>query len=339
MKLRELTNINVAEKRILLRCDFDTPSHSFHNDLRVVSSLDTINYLLSKKSTVVVVSHRGRPKGKEEELSLFPIASYIATELKTSTHPVNIGEFSGWQVGESLLILENIRFFKEEEENNETFSRKLSALGDLYVNDAFASSHRKSASIVGITSFLPSYAGPRLILEAITLSKIIDSPKRPLTIIIGGSKIETKLPLVEKMHHFADYVLVGGEIAEQDKILLRIQHDRKKAILLVADVTPEKDDITQKSLENFIQVIKNSKTVVWNGPMGFLEKGKTFTTFRIAEEISDKVSYSVVGGGDTLSFLSKKNLLDDFTFVSSGGGAMLEFLSGGKLPGLEILSG
>ncbi|MBI4098254.1 MAG: phosphoglycerate kinase, partial [Candidatus Levybacteria bacterium] len=246
------------------------------------------------------------------------------------------------QVGESLLILENIRFFKEEEENNETFSRKLSALGDLYVNDAFASSHRKSASIVGITSFLPSYAGPRLILEAITLSKIIDSPKRPLTIIIGGSKIETKLPLVEKMHHFADYVLVGGEIAEQDKILLRIQHDRKKgkkAILLVADVTPEKDDITQKSLENFIQVIKNSKTVVWNGPMGFLEKGKTFTTFRIAEEISDKVSYSVVGGGDTLSFLSKKNLLDDFTFVSSGGGAMLEFLSGEKLPGLEVLSG
>jgi phosphoglycerate kinase len=237
--------------------------------------------------------------------------------------------------------LENLRFFKEEEENDEGFSQKLASLADVYVNDAFASSHRKHASIVGITRFLPSFAGVRLEKEVTELTKVLENPKRPLGFVIGGAKIETKLPLVERMHKVADFVLVGGEIAENDKILIKVQHEKltgQKSVVLVADLTEDSKDITQKSAENFVSVLNSCETVVWNGPMGQIEDENFQTgTEILVNGITASKAYTVVGGGDTLGFLKSKNLLDKFSFVSTGGGAMLEFLTGDMLPGLEVL--
>ena len=177
--------------------------------------------------------------------------------------------------------------------------------------------------------------------EVEVLSGILENPKRPLVVIIGGAKMKTKLPLVENMHHFADYILVGGKIDENDKVLLKVAHEksyRKEIFFLVADLTEDSKDITEKSVENFLQIVENAQTVVWNGPMGVTEEEDSSRgTRNLALGILKSNAYSVVGGGDSLSCLRKQNLLPKFSFVSVGGGAMLEFLSGNKLPGLEAL--
>jgi phosphoglycerate kinase len=218
----------------------------------------------------------------------------------------------------------------------------LRLLAHIFVNDAFASSHRANASIAGITKFLPSYAGLRLQKEVEELSKVINNPQRPLCVIIGGAKIETKLPLVEKMHNFADFVLVGGELSEKDSVLIRVMHekaDKVKSMLFVADLKDSKKEITDYSTENFIQVINKSRTVVWNGPLGQTEEEEyAGETRKLARAIAKSQAYSIVGGGDTVAFLQKEGLADKFSFVSTGGGAMLEFLAGEKLPGLAALT-
>jgi len=205
--------------------------------------------------------------------------------------------------------------------------------------------HRNHASIVGITKFLPHFAGFHLEKEIEVLSDVLKNPKRPLVVIIGGAKIETKLPLVEKMHHIADYVLVGGKIVEETKILIKVQHEKiagQKAVLLVADTVQDNSDITPKDAENFLQIINLAKTIVWNGSMGIIggkaeilasEEGSK----KIAEGILQTKAYSVVGGGDTVEYINKLGILDKFSFASTGGGAMLNLLSGEKLPGIEAL--
>ena len=174
------------------------------------------------------------------------------------------------------------------------------------------------------------------------LSSVLQNPKRPLVVVIGGAKIETKLPLIEKMHQFADFVLAGGKIAEETKTLLKVQHEKvpnRKSVLLIAEVNSDHTDITELSCENFVQIIqKEAKTVVWNGTMGKIEdQTHQKTTEEIARAIVQSGAYSIVGGGDTVGFLDKKGLLNGFNFVSTGGGAMLAFLAGEKLPGIEAL--
>jgi phosphoglycerate kinase len=342
--LRKIKDVEIANKIVLLRADLDVPvgDSKVADDTRLNAWFPTLEYLLSQKAKIIIAGHLGRPKGKDEKLTLKPVADWIAERFKINDLRLkNFGEFEGWEINENISILQNLRFFKEEEKNDEDFSQKLALLADVYVNDAFASSHRAHSSIAGITKYLPSYAGLRLEKEVEELSKVLENPKRPLAVIIGGAKIETKLPLVEEMHHFADYVLVGGEIAENDKVLLKVQHEKiqgQKSALLVADLTSNLKDITIKSSENFVQIIKNAATVVWNGPMGQVENEKyQMGTEILATGISNLSTFTIVGGGDTLSFLKEKNLLDKFSFVSTGGGAMLEFLAGEKLPGLEIL--
>jgi phosphoglycerate kinase len=342
-ELRKIQDVDIKGKTIFLRADLDVPisNGKIADDSRLNAFLPTLEYLLEKGAKVIIAGHLGRPEGKDEKFSLKPVAHWICKKQNWTPKDGNIGSFEGATLSENVSILENLRFYKEEEENNPEFSQKLADLAQIYVNDAFASSHRAHASIVGITKFLPSFAGLRLIKEVEELSSVLNNPKRPLTIIIGGAKIETKLPLVEKMHHFADYVLVGGEIAENDKVLLKVAHEKiqgQKAALIVADLIENTKDITQKSAENFVQIAEQSNTIIWNGPMGLVEEEEYAVGTKIlAEEISKLTAYKIVGGGDTLSYLKKINLLSKFNFASTGGGAMLEFLSGEKLPGLVAL--
>ena len=206
-----------------------------------------------------------------------------------------------------------------------------------------------------MTKFLSSYSGLHLAKEVSELSKILNNPlpgqrpsgpaaRRPLAVLIGGAKIETKLPLVSKMHHVADYVLVGGEIAEQTRVLIKVKHEEikgPKSAVLVADLREDGFDITPKSIENFKQILGLAATIVWNGPVGMINFSDKIDseqgTRELAEFIVSTKAYKVVGGGDTLAYLRRINLLDNFDFVSTGGGAMLEFLSGHKLPGLTPL--
>lgn len=321
--------------------------HDFEiaDDTRLVSSISTIEYLQESGAIVIAVGHLGRPGGQfqidESKFSLLPVAKWFAQELAgASFKKTHIGGFSAWKLKENFYILENLRFDKGEENNDANFSHKLAYIADIYVNEAFGSSHRAHASIVGVANLLPHFAGFHFQKEIKILTNIIESPRKPFTFVVGGAKIETKLPLISKMHRFADYVLVGGELAEQDKVLIEEQHENittHKAMLLVADLNSDKTDITEMSLENFIQIVSRSKCIIWNGPMGNLEKGFYGTSLKLAEAIEKSSAYKVVGGGDTIGLLNKHNLLDKFNFVSVGGGAMLEFLSGETLPGLQVL--
>ncbi len=341
--LKSVKETDVKGKNVLLRVDLDVPikNGKIQDSARLDGWFETFEYLVRNGAKVILAGHIGRPNGKDEKLTLLPIVNVISKKINSKQEKTTIGEFEGWKLAENVFVLENLRFFHQEEENDSEFAKKLASLANIYVNDAFASSHRNHASIVGVTKFIPSFAGLRLLKEVEVLSQVLENPKRPLCVIIGGAKIETKLPLVEKMHAFGDFVLVGGEIAENTKVLLRVQHEKlsgKRSILLVADLTQSTKDITLKSAENFVQVCQSASTIVWNGPMGLVEeKEYEKGTGILANGIVNLGAYKIVGGGDTIAFLRKHNLLDKFDFVSTGGGAMLEFLSGVKLPGFEAL--
>ncbi|EKD85801.1 MAG: hypothetical protein ACD_37C00606G0001 [uncultured bacterium] len=339
---KKIQDADIRDKKVLLRADLDVviEDHKITDDSRLKASLETLKFLNDNAEEIVIIGHLGRPERKEEKYGLKVVANWYANNFQLAISNFQLNDFDAWKVGPNIILLENLRFDSREEENDQEFAKKLASLADIYINDAFASSHRVHASIVGITKFLPSFAGLHLQKEIEELSKIIEQPMRPLTIIVGGAKIETKLPLVEKMHQFADYVLVGGEIAENVGVLAKVAHENlvgKKSILFVADLTSDNKDITEVSIQNFTQVINSSKTVVWNGPLGEVEKCFDLGTREIAKAIANCSAYTIVGGGDTVAFLKKEDLLSKFSFVSTGGGAMLEFLTGEELPGIEVL--
>ena len=385
MNLPVLEKAKVFGKTVFLRADLDVPIQSqisnrktqSHNsnlksqiviedDTRLKAGLPTIEYLLKHGAKVIIGGHLGRPKVlnhesriMNQEFSLLPVVKWFAKRFNHDSqfiiHDSKVGDFEGWELSDNLFLLENLRFYKGEENPTTAsgleFAKKLASLADIYVNDAFAVCHRTHASIVSVPKYLPHFAGFHLQEEVKVLSSVLDNPKRPLVVIIGGAKIETKLPLVEKMRDFADYVLVGGKIAKEIVPFLNSQQQKdnsKGATLLVADLNQDGFDITPKSIDDFLQIVSFAKTVVWNGPVGMTksniknqiskidtEKG----TRELAKGIVRSEAYTVVGGGDTLGFLRKVGLINQFSFVSTGGGAMLEFLSGKKLPGLiAILS-
>ena len=362
MKLPALEKEKVFGKTVLLRADLDVPikiqnskfkiQNSVEDDTRLVTALPTIEFLLKHNAKVIITGHLGRPDGIDKNLSLEPIADWLAKGFKIyDLRFMKIGGFDGWKIDDNLFLLENLRFYKGEEDNDQEFARRLARLADIYVNDAFAVCHRAHASIVGIPKYLPHFAGLHLQEEVKILSGVLENPKRPLVVIIGGAKIETKLPLVEKMRDFADYVLVGGKIAKELTEILKAQHqefEKRKATLLVADLNPDGFDITSKSIDSFLQIANLAKTIVWNGPVGLISSALIHSTssgqiskldtergtWELAHGIIKSKVYSVVGGGDTVGFLRQLRLLDKFSFVSTGGGAMLEFLSGKNLPGL-----
>jgi phosphoglycerate kinase len=359
-KLKSVKDAKVDGKKVLLRLDLDVPVEDgkIQDDKRLTCGFQTVEYLLNKASEIIICGHLGRPTpewevesanwhiSKDNEVfTLFPVAKWFQEQLRISDSKVDLVErdgFIGWQLGDKIFLVENTRFFKGEKENDLTFAKKLASLAEVYVNDAFAVCHRNNASIVGVAKKLPSFAGFRLQEEVEMLSKVLENPKRPMVVIVGGAKISTKLPLVEKMYKIAEFVLVGGRIAKEEEVLFQVTKQKmakKSSTLLVAHLIPNEEDISRKSLENFLEIIKLGKTIVWNGPVGRVEDEKyVYNSLKIAEKIIETKAYSVIGGGDTVNFIKKINMEDKFSFVSTGGGAMLEFLAEEKLPGLLVLT-
>jgi phosphoglycerate kinase len=342
MQLPKLPDIDVAGKRILLRADLDVPfaDGKIEDDTRIQAGLPTIEYLLEKgASQIIIIGHAGRPQGVDKSLSLAPVASWFMQKLVASSQQLeatHLSGFDGWKITDKVSLLENLRFDEGEEKNDPEFSKQLASLADIYIDDAFSVVHREHASIVGVAKLLPHVAGLRLEKEVEVLSNVLENPKRPLVVLIGGSKMETKLPVIRKMTDVADHVLVGGKLPSEHEALIDI--DTKK--VTVATLSLDETDITAASVEKFIEELGKAQTIVWNGPMGLIKEDALDTekgTREVAEAIAQSAAYKVVGGGDTLGYLKHLRLAEKFDFVSTGGGAMLDFLAGEKLPGLEAL--
>lgn len=393
MKIRSMRTADVKNKKVLVRVDFNVPleNGNVSDDTRIQGSLQTIKYLLDDEAKVILMSHLGRPDGEvKEDLKLNPVAEHLGKLLDKSVKKLDecIGDevkgvVDNMKPGE-IIMLENTRFHKEEEENDPGFSKELADLGDIYIVDSFATAHRKHASCYGVSEHLPTYAGFLMENEINILTSIMQNAPKPMTLITGGSKIETKIGLMKAFLNKADYFLVGGGLAntflaaqgfnvaeslyEEDKIELAQEIMLEAEVLkdnfvlpedvVVADeisdeaetlTVPIRDvigkmkilDIGDNTIEKFKEVIANSKTIIWNGPVGLYEK-EPFSkgTRHIAVEVSKaRHAKTIIGGGDTIDAIKNFGISPDkFTHVSTGGGAMLQFLEGSSLPGVEIVT-
>jgi 3-phosphoglycerate kinase len=348
--LKTIHNFNLKNKKVFLRVGFDVPlgddgKINEKEDWRIKASLPTIKYLLKENCKIILAVHLGRPKGKIiEKLSVKPIQKKLSEILNLPI--IMASDCVGLQAEKAvdkmqngeILLLENLRFHQEEKKNDLDFAKKLASLAEIYINDAFSVSHRRHASVCAITKFLPSYAGLLLEKEVKILSKATKNPKHPAIAIIGGAKIKTKMPAIQSLAKKYDQILVGGLTAVKARIK-NLKFD--KNVFLPDDFLKkngENLDIGKKTIDKFQKIISAARTIVWNGPMGKFEEEKySFGTKKIAETVAESGAYKIVGGGDTIFALGRFGLIDKMDFVSTGGGSMLEFLSGKKLPGLEAL--
>ena len=384
---------NLKDKNILLRLDLNVPLKNkvITDQTRIDKILPVIDFLIKKKSKILVISHIGRPKGKvNEDLSLKPICEYLEKKINKKVNLVKKNIFKLKKEDlfknskDQIVFFENIRFYKEEEENDLNFSKCLATLADVFVNDAFSCSHRAHASISRITEFLPSYAGLQLETEINALKKVTSEIKKPITCIIGGSKISTKIGMIKNLiPKFDNIIIVGGmannildylgnpigkSIKENNcKSIIEDIFKTAKAnscpIIYPEDVVVGKNmddqaqikelnevtnddlilDIGPKTINKIKNIIERSETILWNGPAGYFEN-KHFAkgSYEIAEKIKkknmDNSIYSVAGGGDTIAVLNQINAINNFSFVSTAGGAFLEYLEGKELPGIKALN-
>ena len=383
---------NLAGKIALLRLDLNVPlkNKDILDETRIDKIIPVINFLLNRKTKILVISHVGRPKGKKNhDLSLKPICLNIEKKIKKKIKLItsNLYEITKdklFMQEEEVIFLENIRFYREEEINDSKFAKQIASLGDFYVNDAFSCSHRDHASVSKITKFLPSFAGLQLQSEINALKKITSDIESPITCIIGGSKISTKIGLIKNLTNKLDnLVFVGGmannilnfkgfkigkSIKEDhcnniiDDIFMNAEKNRCKIyypedvrigknfdshseIKSLKDISKEDIilDIGPKTVEKIKKIIENSRTVFWNGPAGYFEnenfENGSLQICKIIENNTKNNSlYSVVGGGDTIAVINKTGGLNNFNFVSTAGGAFLEYLEGKELPGIKALN-
>jgi len=392
--MKSITEVsNLENKRVILRLDLNVPlkNQEIQDETRILKILPVINFLIEKKAKIIIISHVGRPKGEiQKELSLIPICENLKSKLNKDIKLItnNLLEIKKNDLfntsNEEILFLENIRFYKEEEENDENFSKHLASLADLYVNDAFSCSHRAHASVCKITEFLPAYAGLQLNSEVEALKKVTSEIKKPVTCIIGGSKISTKIGIIKNLiPKFDNIIIVGGmannileynghsigkSIKEDNckDIIDEIFKTSKKfscSIVYPEDVAVGKNltdaskikslneienddlilDIGPKTIEKIKLIIERSKTLLWNGPAGYFENINFANgSFEIAKKIVEKNNnnsiYSVAGGGDTIAVLNQIGAVEKFNFVSTAGGAFLEYLEGKDLPGITALN-
>lgn len=316
INLPKISDLNVSGKKVLVRADLDIDVTETY---RLEALLPTLKYLSSKSSKIIIIGHRGRPEGKVvEELKMKPVEDELR---KIAT-------------GISFEILENLRFDLGEEANDLEYAKKLAFLGDCYVNEAFGNSHREHASTVGLPKLLPHAVGFRFAKEVENLSKVLDNPKRPVVFIVGGVK-KDKLDYIEELKRVADKILVGGRLPDY----LQNKYSILDTKITVANLLPDKEDITINSMIKFEEEIKKAGTIVLAGPMGkYEDEGHRQGTERIFSAVAaSQASFKITGGGDSLSVLSIYNLKDKFDWVSVGGGAMLEFLAKKTLPGIEAL--
>ncbi|NLZ96968.1 MAG: phosphoglycerate kinase [Candidatus Magasanikbacteria bacterium] len=399
MKLKTLKQIkNLKDKRVLVRVDFNVPikNGKVQDDSRIRASLPTIKYLLENDAKVILVSHLGRPEGMDKKLSLAPvleklkqISNFKSTSLEdrfpifNQLPIVNLEQakiaIETMKQGQ-VIMLENIRFFEEEEKNDKKFAKQLAKLVDVFVLDGFAVAHRETASVSGVAKYLPAYAGLLLESEILNLSQLMIKPKKPYIAVLGGAKIETKLPVLKSVLKHADFILLGGglvntclwakdyEIGKSllnkdfKKEALRLWKNKKIIFpvdVVVGDLKGKKYrvvnlnkkneiknseailDIGPATIRLYTKYIKSAQTLVWNGAMGYFEQKPydigTLSIARLVASRSKGKAFGVIGGGETIQTMEMVGMMSDIDFISTGGGAMLEFLSGKKLPGLKAL--
>jgi len=384
---------NLNKKKVLLRLDLNVPlkNGSITDETRIDKIIPIIDFLIKEQSKIIIISHVGRPKGKViMDLSLKPICENVEKKInkKISLVKKDIFKLKKEDLfkdsNDQIVFLENIRFYKEEEKNDTNFAQHLAKLADLYVNDAFSCSHRAHASVSKITEFLPSFAGLQLETEISALKKVTTEIKKPITCIIGGSKISTKIGIIKNLiSKFDNIIIVGGmanniikykgnqigkSIKEENcdlmiKEIFETLKSHSCKIVFPEDVLVGKNlddepqikqlnnikdddiilDIGPKTLDKIKRIIENSETVLWNGPAGYFENPNFANgSYDIARAITRKNKsnsiYSVVGGGDTIALINKIKLIENFNFVSTAGGAFLEYLEGKELPGIKALN-
>ena len=384
---------NLNQKKVLLRLDLNVPLNNgtITDETRINKILPIVKFLLDSNSQVIIISHVGRPKGKvNKDLSLKPICENLEKKINKKIKIItnNIFELSKENLfsnhNNQIISLENIRFYAEEETNDASFAKHLAGLADLFVNDAFSCSHRAHASVSKITEFLPSFAGLQLETEINALKKVTTEIKKPISCIIGGSKISTKIGVIKNLiPKFDNIIIVGGmanniisykgnkigkSIKEQncENIIKEIFETSKKypcKITYPSDVLVGKNmsdkseikgldnikdddlilDIGPKTINEIKNIIEASKTVLWNGPAGYFENpnfanGSHEIAKSIIKKNNDGSIYSVIGGGDTVSLINKISDIKNFNFVSTAGGAFLEYLEGKELPGIKALN-
>lgn len=387
-----LSQTTIVNKRVLLRADFDISlnlDQTIADDTRIRSNLPTIKYLLNGNNRIICIAKLGRPKGRDEKYSLKNVCIKLKEYLQNkkiiliSDFLTENSETFKNQKPDEIFILENIRYYPEEKTNDPNFTKKLASLADIFINDAFAVSHRIEASVVGIPQYLPSFAGLSMEKEIEIISSSINHPKKPFVAILGGSKISSKIGLIDQLLELSDQLLIGGGLAntflssqgtaigkslyeyeevEKARRLLFNAAQKKSHIVLPVDVVvstseEEKDnhyevkkytevlenehifDIGPETMAMWGNIIAKAKTIIWNGPVGLFEKkeyrnGTDFIYYTITQ---NRDAISIVGGGDTLAAISKKEYLERITHISTGGGAMLEFIEKGTLPGIEAL--
>ena len=347
--MKTIKELDLKDKNILVRVDYNVPlkDGKITDNLRIRASLPTINYLLENEaSKIILISHLGRPEGKENsEFSLSPVAK----ELEKLLPGQKIGFYNLPKPGEKIeipkdtkiILLENLRFDACEESNSEEFIKNIvdSVDADIFVQDGFAVVHRAHASTDAIKKFLPVSAGHLLEKEVENLSKVLENPEHPVVLVIGGSKVEDKQPLIDKFNDIADYILVGGKIAadgyksDNSKIIVATDFDE--------DAEKNKLDIGPVSTAEFAKYLETAKTIIWNGVMGKVEDPAFTTASSIIADVIGKNhnATSVICGGDTTGFVEtymKNHEGLNYSLISTGGGAALEFLLGKKLPGLDF---
>ncbi|MBI2635237.1 MAG: phosphoglycerate kinase [Parcubacteria group bacterium] len=332
-----LTEKDLSGKKVLLRVDFNVPVENgkILDAYRIKAHKETIDYLINRGAVVTLLSHITAIESFE------PIAGQIRDALKS----------------ENFSLFDNIRKYEGEETNDEGFAKELAKSFDIYINDAFSVSHRNHGSIVAVTKFLPSYAGLLLMKEVENLDKIIKLPKESKTLIIGGAKIDIKFPVIKNFIDKAENILIGGAVANiflkasgidikkslTDDSFLEDAFEilKEKNLVIPDDYVISGDmilDIGEKTADKFVEIVGKSKIVIWNGPLGKTEIPEfSLSSEKVAGAIISSGAFSIVGGGDTIAFIEKMGFIDKFGYVSTGGGAMLEFLAGKKLPGLTAL--
>ena len=393
MNKKTIKDIDVNNKKVLVRCDFNVPldgeTGEITDNRRIRAAIPTIQYLLDNNAKVILCSHLGRPKGEvNEKYSLKPVAAELSKLLGREVKLAKdvIGEdaenlTSNIKEGE-VVLLENVRFHKEEEKNEPEFAKKLASFAEIYVNDAFGTAHRAHASTEGVSHYLPAVSGFLIEKELEFLGKALENPERPFVAILGGAKVSDKIGVIENLLEKVDTLIIGGGMAytflkaegynigkslcEEDKIDLAktiLEKAKQKGVKLVLPVDnhvaveysneaedkfvasteiPDEYmglDIGPETIELFKSIVKDAKTVLWNGPLGVCEFDKyEVGTKAVAEMLAESDAVTVIGGGDSAAAIEKLGLADKMTHISTGGGASLEFLEGKVLPGIACLN-
>lgn len=347
-----------CNKNVLVRVDYNVPIESSQvaDVNRIEASLATLEYILKKNpKNLYIASHLGRPDGKaSKEFEMYPVAKSLhkLMGLKTKIDKISLGDNvvlkEAYKLSSNIFLLENLRFDKGEEENDEKFAHEIASIADVYVLDAFATLHRKHASTDAITDLLPTYAGFLVETEVNCLLKIMHVPERPYVFVIGGAKIEDKMPLIEAVRPKCDLVLVGGRVANEwqelgheqgEKVKLPVDGVSQRGMIVPVNSSTLKEgilDIGPQTILNFKGFLAGAKTIVWNGCLGKVEENKfAHGTCEIARFIAKQRAEKVILGGDTVAAIDELNLANYYSFISTGGSASTEFMAGKSLPGLR----